>query len=176
MSLICFLTMHFLATGGQPTPSTPSSVSAADIQAVGVDVVLYSTRGDIRIHALSAVDLSHQWSFELGIGAHELICSPDSKWALGTAYGGPGSGHQPADHRIAVFNLVDKSLHRTIDLSPLSRPNDGAFIADGLHAYITVESPARIVKLNAESGEFSQIELDRKANHMLALSPDGSRL
>lgn len=139
-------------------------------------VLLYSTRGDNKVHMLDAGDLSLISSHELGVGAHELAVSPDGRWAIGTAYGGPGPGHQPADHRLAVLDLKSGKVHRTIDLAPMSRPNDAAFMPDSTHAYVTVEAPPRIVRVNAETGEQKPITLDRGTNHMLALSPDSKRL
>ncbi len=139
-------------------------------------VLLYSTRGDNKVHVLDAGDLSLISSHDLGLGAHELAVSPDGRWAFGTAYGGPGAGHQPADHRLAVLDLKTGKVHRTIDVAPHSRPNDAAFLPDSTHAYVTVEAPPRILRVNAETGEHKPITLDRGTNHMLALSPDAKRL
>ncbi|MFM9956793.1 MAG: YncE family protein [Phycisphaerales bacterium] len=153
-----------------PAPTRRNIAGARD------PVILYSTRADNKLHILDADDLSLVASKDLGVGAHELAVSPDHRFALGTAYGGPGPGHQPADNRIAVFDLEKHRLHRTIDLGTLKRPNDAAFMPDSKHAYVTVEQPPRIVKLSADTGEFTTIELEKPTNHMLALSPDAKRL
>lgn len=139
-------------------------------------VLLYSTRADNKLHILDAKDLSLITSHDLGLGAHELAVSHDNRFAIGTAYGGPGQGHQPADKRLAVFDLKASKLHRTIDLTDMKRPNDAAFMPDGVTAFVTVEAPPRILRVNADTGEFTTITLDKGTNHMLALSPDSKRL
>jgi DNA-binding beta-propeller fold protein YncE len=139
------------------------------------ETILYSTRGDNRLHILDAKDLSLIASHDIGLGAHELVVSPEGRWVIGTAYGGPGPGHQPADDRVAVFDLSTGKLHRTIDLELLSRPNDAAFL-DANTVYLTVEVPPKILRLNVETGEHKAIDVEHKANHMLALSPDAKRL
>jgi YVTN family beta-propeller protein len=139
-------------------------------------VVLYSTRQDEKLHVLDAGDLSLVGSHPLGVGAHELAVSPDMRWVIGTAYGGPGAGHQPADRRVAVFDLREGKVARTIDAKPMSRPNDAAFTADSTRAYVTIEAPPRVLKVDPATGDFSAITLSRGTNHMLALAPDGKRL
>jgi YVTN family beta-propeller protein len=139
-------------------------------------VVIYSTRQDEKLHVLDANDLSLVSTHALGLGAHELAVSPDMRWALGTAYGGPGAGHQPADSRVAVFDLREGKVARTIDAKPMLRPNDIAFTADSSRAYVTVEAPPRILKIDPATGEHSAITLTRGTNHMLALAPDAARL
>ncbi len=160
----------------QPAVAPESKAAEVVKNAKPRSVFLYSTRGDNKMHVVDAADLSLITSHDLGIGAHEFVVSPDGRWAIGSAYGGPGAGHKPADHRLAVFDLKAGKLHRTIDIAPLSRPNDAAFLADSTHAYVTVEAPPRILKVNVESGEHTAITLDRGTNHMLGLSPDAKRL
>lgn len=157
------------AQQGQPT--------AADEPAKAPrQVLLYSTRADNKLHILDASDLSLIASHDLGLGAHELAVSHDNRFAIGTAYGGPGQGHQPADKRLAVFDLKASKLHRTIDLNDMKRPNDAAFMEGGVTAFVTVEAPPRILRVNADTGEFTAITLEKGTNHMLALSPDAKRL
>jgi YVTN family beta-propeller protein len=139
-------------------------------------VVIYSTRQDEKLHVLDANDLSLVATHALGLGAHELALSPDMRWVIGTAYGGPGAGHQPADSRVAVFDLREGKVARTIEAKPMLRPNDIAFSADSSRVYVTVEAPPRILKIDPATGEHTAITLTRGTNHMLALSPDGSRL
>lgn len=159
---------------GEPEPARPPAAPAE--AAKTRPVVVYSTRGDNKLHVLDAADLALIGSHDLGLGAHELTVSPDGRWLLGTAYGGPGPGHQPADRRIAVFDLRASKIHRTLDAAPLSRPNDAAFMPDSTHAYVTFEAPPRILKVNVESGQTTPITLEHGTNHMLALSRDAKRL
>ncbi len=137
-------------------------------------IYLYSTRSDNHVRIVAASDLSHRADIPVNLGCHELAVSSDGRWAIGSAYGGPGKGHQPADNRLVVLDLAKNTRHRTIDLGELQRPNDIAFIPGTADAVVTVEVPPHVVRVNAETGEFSAIPIEHKAGHMLALSPDAS--
>ncbi len=157
-------------------PARVPEHAAAQAAKAPRQVLLYSTRADNKLHVLDAADLSLIASHDLGLGAHELTVSPDNRFAIGTAYGGPGPGHQPADNRLAVVDLKAGKLHRTITLPEMKRPNDAAFMPDSVTAFVTVEAPPRIVRFNADTGEHAAITLEKGTNHMLALSPDAKRL
>lgn len=135
-------------------------------------VFLYSTRSDNHVRIVSAADLIELADIDVKVGCHELAASHDAKWAMGSAYGGPGKGHQPADNRLVVIDLEKKAVHRTIELTEMQRPNDIAFIPGTPEAIVTVEAPPHLVRVNAETGEFTKIALEHKAGHMMALSPD----
>src|SRR5690606_7508848 len=45
-------------------------------------VVVYSTRGDEKVHLAAANDLSPLGSYAAGAGAHELAISPDGRWLI----------------------------------------------------------------------------------------------
>ena len=135
-------------------------------------VFVYSTRSDNKVRLVGIDELDERAVVDVKAGCHELLASSDSAWALGSIYGGPGKGHQPADNRLVVIDLTRHTLHRTIDLGTLSRPNDMAFIPGTTEAIVTVEMPPNLVRVDAKSGEFTSIPLDHPAGHMLALSPD----
>jgi DNA-binding beta-propeller fold protein YncE len=136
-------------------------------------VFLYSTRGDERVHVASVAGLLPIRTIEAGVGAHELAMSPDGRRAVGSAYGGPGAGHQPADKRVVVLDLEKDAVLRTVDLGDLKRPNDVAFIRGTDEVAVTVEQPPRLLRLNVETGAFKAIDVELKAGHMLALDPEG---
>ena len=156
-----------IAQATEPEPPAPPLRTA---------VAVYSTRGDNRIHFVDADTLAPLRSHEVGIGAHELAISTDGRWVMGSAYGGPGKGHQPADKRLLVFDTAAGKLARTIDLGDLRRPNDIAFLPASAAAVVTVEAPPRLLRVDAATGEFTAIDITHKAGHMLALSGDGRRV
>lgn len=145
-------------------PQSPPTVAA----------VLYSTRGDEKVHLLSLPELKPLHVYDAGAGAHELAISADGRYALGSAYGGPGKGHQPADHRVFVLDLPSGKRSRMVDLGASKRPNDLAFVGTTTTALLTTEVPAQLVHLDAATGAFTTFALEHKTNHMLALAPDGS--
>lgn len=135
--------------------------------------MVYATRGGNRVHVLDAATLTPLLAVDVGAGAHETAISPDGRWLVGSAYGGPGPGHQPADNRVFVVDLTSGAVHRTVTLEGMQRPNDIAFIPGTGKAVVSVEAPPRVVVLDVESGETRAITIEDKAGHMLSLSPDG---
>jgi hypothetical protein len=163
----------FPARPQQPPPPPADPVPATQPAAPPtIAAALYSTRGDDTVHLLSLPDLQPLHSYDAGAGAHELAISSDGRWALGSAYGGPGPGHQPADNRVFVLDLPAGKRHRIIDLGSIKRPNDLAFLGTTTTAVATTEVPAQLLRLDAESGVVEAFPLTHKTNHMLALAPD----
>jgi DNA-binding beta-propeller fold protein YncE len=165
-----------LVAGAQTpeAPAKPPRESEAQQQPPTVAAVLYSTRGDEKVHLLSLPELKPLHVYDAGAGAHELAISADGRYALGSAYGGPGKGHQPADNRVFVLDLPSGKRSRMVDLGDSKRPNDLAFVGTTTTAWLTTEVPAQLVRLDAATGAFTVFPLEHKTNHMLALAPDGS--
>jgi hypothetical protein len=151
-------------------PAAPAPTPAGKPVAT-VDAVLYSTRGDEKVHLLRLPDLAPLATYDAGAGAHELAISADGRFALGSAYGGPGKGHQPADNRVFVLDLPAGTRARMVDLGATKRPNDVAFLGAGTTAMVTTEAPPQLLRLDAATGTVEQFPLEHKANHMLALAP-----
>lgn len=139
-----------------------------------VPALLYSTRGDDMVHMLSLPGLRPMHRYEAGAGAHELAISADGRWALGSAYGGPGPGHQPPDSRVFVLDLPAGKRHHMVELGTTKRPNDLAFVGASAVALVTTEVPAQVLRLDAAQGTFTAWPLAHKTNHMLALAPDAA--
>jgi DNA-binding beta-propeller fold protein YncE len=158
----------------QATEAAPPPVAVAPPPRAAIAV--YSTRGDDRIHFVTADTLEPLGSHEVGAGAHELAISDDGRWVMGSAYGGPGPGHQPADKRLFVFDVAAGKLARTIDLGDLKRPNDIAFLPGSSEAVVTVEMPPRVLRVHADTGAFTAIDIERKTGHMLALGKEPNRV
>ncbi len=150
------------------TAATPKPIAA----------VLYATRGDNKVHVLAADDLRLLKSIDVGLGAHEIAIDATGRFAMGSAYGGPGAGHQPADKRLVVVDLPGAKVHRTITLEAAERPNDIAFIApahnagNAFEAWVTAEVPQQVLRVNADTGQVTSHAIEGKAGHMLALAPD----
>lgn len=135
-------------------------------------LLLVATRGDERVTALSTTELQPEWSVELGLGAHELAISDDGCLGVGSAYGGPGPMHQPADNRLAVFDLEERKLVSTIDLGEHQRPNDLAFLPDGQHVLVTSEVRGALLLVDLEENQIERvIDLKDPTGHMLAYAP-----
>ena len=177
-TLLAAILLTFAAAAQAP-PAAPSTAAASGAPVAAtppptVAALLYSTRGDEKVHLLSLPELKPLHVYDAGAGAHELAISADGRYALGSAYGGPGKGHQPADNRVFVLDLPSGKRSRMVDLGDSKRPNDLAFVGTTTTALLTTEVPAQLVRLDAATGAFTAFPLEHKANHMLALAPDGS--
>lgn len=153
--------------------STPPLAAEPNAPGKLIDAIVYATRGDSKVHILDAATFKPLTSIDVGVGAHETAISPDGRWLLGSAYGGPGPNHQPADNRVIIVDLAAGKLHKTVTLAGMQRPNDIAFRAGTGEAVITVEMPPQLVVLTPETGEYRTIPIDKPAGHMLALHPKG---
>ena len=137
-----------------------------------IDAVIYSTRGDEKVHVLSAADLRPLATIDAGAGLHEVAIDSTGRYLMGSAYGGPGPGHQPADNRLVVIDLALRTVHKTITLDGVKRPNDIAFVPGTTDAFVTAEAPQHLLRVGAHTGEYSKYPLKNPAGHMLALSKD----
>jgi DNA-binding beta-propeller fold protein YncE len=135
--------------------------------------IIHSSRADNTLHILGATDYAPLATIDIKLGAHETAISPDGRWLMGSAYGGPGANHQPADNRVAIVDLSTGKLHRTVVLHQAQRPNDIVFLPNSAEAVVTTEAPPHLVVINADSGEQRWIKINVPTGHMLALSPKG---
>lgn len=154
-------------------PAAPTPPTATPPAPLPTAAVLVSTRGDNAVRLFST-DLKEIARLDAGLGAHELAVSPDGRWALGSAYGGPGAGHQPADNRLVILDLTTRAIHKTITFPDHKRPNDIAFLPGTTAAIVTLEMPPALARVDAQAGTFTIYPVAAKANHMMALSPDGA--
>lgn len=160
------------AFGTHPATESPAAKNAATAQTKSVPVVIYSTRGDEKVHVLAADDLRLLATIDAGAGLHELAVDSSGRFLVGSAYGGPSPGHLPADKRIVIIDLSTSAVHKTVTLEDIERPNDIAFIPGTTDAYITAEAPQHLIKLNAVTGAYDKFPLRRGTGHMLSLSAD----
>lgn len=161
LALSAWCTTSFGATRPQPLPKTKQ-----------VSAVIYSTRGDEKVHVLAADDLRLLATIDAGAGLHELAIDSSGRYLMGSAYGGPGPGHQPADNRLVVIDLALRAVHRTIALDGVQRPNDIAFVPGTIDAFVTTEVPQHVVRVNAQTGAHTKYPLKNSAGHMVGLSKD----
>ncbi|MFN7314914.1 MAG: YncE family protein [Phycisphaerae bacterium] len=175
-TLPCALVACIAAVASGTHAAQPAAENTADKAAAPstkqVTAVIYSTRGDEKIHVLNASDLSLLASIDTGAGLHELAVDSSGRFLVGSAYGGPSPGHLPADKRIIIIDLAKAAVHKVVTLEDVERPNDIAFIPGTTDAYITAEAPQHLIKLNAVTGAYEKFPLRRGAGHMLSLSGD----
>ncbi|MDT8435688.1 MAG: PQQ-binding-like beta-propeller repeat protein [Gemmatimonadota bacterium] len=108
----------------------------------------------------------------VGEGPHEVVVSADGSTAVVTVYG----GRVPGD-RLAVIDVADGTLRRTIRLGEHRRPHGIAFLPGDREALVTSESSGHVVRVDIETGDIVQaLPTEQDGSHMLALAAPAGRV
>lgn len=109
----------------------------------------------------------------VGNGPHEARISEDGRIGVVTIYGAQQPGNQ-----LAVIDLAQREVVRTIDLGEYRRPHDLAFLPNEPRTVVvTSEAAGRVVLVDVEAGLVRDAaETRAEGSHMLALTADGRRL
>lgn len=100
-----------------------------------------------------------------GQGPHELVVSQNQKWAVSTDFVGGDS--------LTVFDMVDRSIARTITLSELQGPHGIRFLNDNERVIFTSGKAQKLGVANIVTGEvLSAIETNQSTTHMVVVNGD----
>ena len=114
---------------------------------------------------------------EGGITAHELVPSPDGRFAYAPIYGNSGVGKPGTDGTmIAVIDLAARKVTGDLDFGHGVRPHCALFgPKDGL-LYVTTELDNSISVIDPKSLKvIASVPTGQKESHMLAITHDGRR-
>jgi YVTN family beta-propeller protein len=114
---------------------------------------------------------------EGGITAHELIASPDGRFAYAPIYGNSGVGKPGTDgDKLVVIDLASRRVVHTLNFGHGVRPHCPLFgPADGL-LYVTTELDQSVSVIDPKSLKvIASIPTGQRESHMLAISHDGRR-
>jgi YVTN family beta-propeller protein len=130
--------------------------------------LLILNKDDATLAAASLATGAVLWRVGVGQGPHELVTSPDGKWAFASNYGtGPAPGH--------TISMIDVAAHkelRRIDVAPLSRPH-GLWFANG-KLYFTAEASKKIARYDPAADRIDwEFETGQNTTHMVLVSKDG---
>jgi YVTN family beta-propeller protein len=103
----------------------------------------------------------------VGQGPHEVVASPDGKWAFASNYGtGPAPGRT-----ISMIDIAAKKELRRIDVTPLSRPHGLAFVNGKL--YFTAEASKKIARYDPATDKIDwEFETGQNGTHMVLPTKD----
>jgi YVTN family beta-propeller protein len=112
----------------------------------------------------------------VGVNGHELIVSPDGRFAYVPIYGNSGVGRPGTDGTtVDVIDLEERKLAATIDLGKPLRPHCAEFGPDGL-LYVTAEIGNAVDVVDPSARKvLAEIPTGQPESHMLVISPDGRR-
>jgi len=146
----------------------PSLLSAQNL--------LVANQGD---HTLLVIDPALQKTLAtvgVDINGHEVIASPDGKFAYVPIYGNSGVGKPGTDgSTVEVIDIATGRAVYIIDLGKPARPHCAKFGPDG-RLYVSAELAKAIDVIDPRTLQvIAEVPTGRLDSHMFVISPDGSR-
>jgi len=110
------------------------------------------------------------------INGHEVIASPDGKFAYVPIYGNSGVGKPGTDgSTVQVVDLASGRAVHIIDLGKPVRPHCAKFGADGM-LYVSAELAKAIDVIDPRTRQVvSEVPTGENDSHMFVITPDGAR-
>jgi YVTN family beta-propeller protein len=131
-------------------------------------------------HTLVIIDAaSRQTIAKVGvdINGHEVIASPDGKFAYVPIYGNSGVGKPGTDgSTVEVIDLASGRALHIIDLGKPVRPHCAKFGPDG-SLYVSAELAKAVDMVDPRTGKvLAELPTGQVDSHMFVITPDGSRV
>lgn len=105
-----------------------------------------------------------------GPNPHELVVTPDNRFAYISNYAPPGN-------TVSVVDLVNRKHILQIPTGEYARIHGAAIAPDGKRAYFTAGQSGFVVEIDTEKNEVvREIPTHGEISHMVLVSPDGKRL
>lgn len=109
-------------------------------------------------------------TIQTGPNPHEIIVTPDQRFAYLTNYAPPGN-------TISLIDLVRRKHIKQIQTGDYNRIHGSAMAPDGKYAYFTAGQTGYVVEVDTRTNEVTRgIPTHGKISHMVYVSPDGKRL
>lgn len=163
--LVLVMTTSFM------TPSSPNSEST-------ISLLLVANKGD---HTVSLVDPAAGKEIATvdvkGVTGHELVASPDGKFAFVPIYGDSGVGLPGSDgSNLVVVDLASRKLTGNVDFGKGVRPHCAVVGPRNGLLYVTTELDQSITVIDPKTLKIvGKIPTGQPESHMLAISHDGRR-
>ena len=156
-----------LAVGCQAS-AEPGVMPAA--QEAGLEVVVANQQSaSASILSDDGTTMKH---VAVGNGPHEAAVSPDGRVGVVTIY---GVGGQPGN-QLAVIDLVQDIVVRTIDLGEYTRPHGVVFLGNSSsRVAVSSEATRNVVLVDLSTGAIEAIGTNARASHMVAVNAAGTR-
>jgi YVTN family beta-propeller protein len=157
---------------------TIAMVLASIASAENTGYLLVANKGD---HTVGLIDPATGKQVAVidagGITPHELIASPDGKFAFAPIYGNSGVGKPGTDgSRIAIVDLTTAKLAGSIDFGKGVRPHCPIINPRTGMLYVTTELDQTITVIDPKTRQIvGTIPTGQKESHMLVVSHSGRR-
>jgi YVTN family beta-propeller protein len=158
--IICSLVAATATSALAQPRTTAGTVLVANQQSASATII------DVATQAATTLDV--------GVGPHETVISPDGKWGVVTIYGVAGA----PGNKLAVIDLAEKRVVRTIDLGEYTRPHGASFLpGSSSRLVVTSETTQNVVLVDVAEGRvLSAVSTRHPGSHMLGVTADGKHL
>ncbi len=128
-----------------------------------------------QIQFFDAATLAHVSDIDMPGSAHELVRGPDKTTVYASVYGGGIFGkNKDPDRRIAIIDLANRSLARTIDIGDNLAPHSLMMDTRGV-LWATAELGNAVLAIDPQTNKVERIEVGG-APHWIAVSHTNGRL
>jgi YVTN family beta-propeller protein len=137
--------------------------------------LLVANQGDHTLLILDPASRKTIATVGVDINGHEVIASPDGKFAYVPIYGNSGVGKPGTDgSTVQVIDLASGRAIHIIDLDKPSRPHCAKFGPDGL-LYVSAELVKAVDVIDPRTQKIvAQVPTGEADSHMFVITPDGS--
>lgn len=105
-----------------------------------------------------------------GHDPHEMVITPDQRFAFVSNYAPPGN-------TVSVVDLTQRAMRMQIPTEPFIRIHGAAIAPDGTHAYFTAGQTGYVVEVDTRADRLTRgIPTHGEISHMVLVSPDGKRI
>ncbi len=133
-------------------------------------ILLIGNKSDDTLTFVDAETLEVLGQTTTGRGPHELVVTPDGKWAYVANYEGPGDS-------LSLIDVASREEVKKIPLKPYFGPHGIAVSKDGSKVYATCERTQCVIELDTKKQEVGRaFETSQKGTHMLVLTPDEKKI
>lgn len=133
-------------------------------------VLLVANKHDDTLCYINPDTLEILQTIATGPNPHEIIITPDQRFAYLSNYAAPGD-------TISVIDLVKRKHILQIPTGKYTRIHGTAMAPDGRHAYFTAGQTGFVVEVDTQTNRLTRgIPTHGRISHMVLVSPDGKRL
>lgn len=128
--------------------------------------ILVMSRDDKALKSYDPATYQLQFSVALPGDPHEVVVSPDGRFAYSSDFEG-------RDNTVSIIDLEQQKRIAGIKMDPYYKPHGLALTQDGSKLYVTCEASRVVVEVDVAAQKIARtFRLTVDAAHMLALSPD----
>ncbi|HSU15238.1 hypothetical protein [Longimicrobium sp.] len=150
-----------------------ASPDTAPAQPPRGDVLVVANQGDATVHLVEVATGRTLAALPSAPAPHEVAVTRDGRWAVATNYGDRAA----VGHALTVIDVSTRTVARTIDLAPHTRPHGIAFLPGDSLLAVTSETSRGVLLVAFPGGELRGVmPTAQQGTHILAVAPGGGKV